>query len=156
MLGFREKIFSSKLASFYTRAARNGTHIATRIGSTRNSWRLWSCSLRDRRLIGEKSRIELLSWLFSRRIILVITSSTNTNFCQLCSILIACTIRITYQIREGINFGTFKRNVVFFKSIALFHLGYNYFIKYFQYDLISLAMILGGYSLSFSAVRKRR
>ena len=60
----------------------------------------------------------------------------------------ACTSR-TYQIREGINFGTFKRNVVFFKSIALFHLGYNYFIKYFEYDLISLAMILGGYSLSF-------
>ena len=62
-----------------------------------------------------------------------------------------CMYIATYQIREGINFGTFKRNVVFFKTIALCHLGYNYFIKYFEYDLISLAMILGGYSLSFSA-----
>jgi hypothetical protein len=32
----------------------------------------------------------------------------------------------TYHHRERINFGVFKRNVMFFKTIALTHLCWNY------------------------------
>jgi len=64
-----------------------------------------------------------------------------------------CMYIATYHVREKINFGTFKRNVMFFKTIALFHLGYNYFfpLQKFEFDLVSLLMIGFGYALSFSA-----
>ena len=61
-----------------------------------------------------------------------------------------CMYIATYHYRERINFGVFKRNVIFFKTIALTHLGINYLVN-FQYDPVSLAMIIVGYSLSFAA-----
>jgi hypothetical protein len=61
-----------------------------------------------------------------------------------------CMYIATYHVREGINFGVFKRNVVFFKTIALTHLCVNY-LMHFEYDPVSLAMILVGYGLSTAA-----
>lgn len=62
-----------------------------------------------------------------------------------------CMYIATYHVRTGINFGVFKRNVVYFKAIALTHLCVNY-IANFSYDPVSIAMILMGYGLSTSAV----
>ncbi|EJK50634.1 hypothetical protein THAOC_30326 [Thalassiosira oceanica] len=62
-----------------------------------------------------------------------------------------CMYIATYHVRTGINFGVFKRNVVYFKAIALTHLCVNY-IANFTYDPVSIAMILMGYGLSTSAV----
>ena len=61
-----------------------------------------------------------------------------------------CMYIATYHLRTGINFGVFKRNVVFFKTIALTHLCVNYLAN-FEYDPVSLAMIIVGYGLSTSA-----
>jgi len=56
----------------------------------------------------------------------------------------------TYHCRGNINFGVFKRNVIFWKTLALSHLGYNYYMN-FEFDPISLAMLVGGYGLSAAA-----
>jgi len=61
-----------------------------------------------------------------------------------------CMYIATYHVRTGINFGVFKRNVVFFKTIALTHLCLNYLAN-FSYDPVSLAMIIVGYGLSTAA-----
>lgn len=61
-----------------------------------------------------------------------------------------CMYIATYHHRDRINFGVFKRNVVFFKTIALTHLCWNYLTN-FQYDPVSLAMLVVGYSLSTAA-----
>ena len=61
-----------------------------------------------------------------------------------------CMYIATYHVREGVNFGVFKRNVVFFKTIALTHLCVNY-LMHFEYDPVSLAMIIVGYGLSTAA-----
>jgi len=61
-----------------------------------------------------------------------------------------CMYIATYHHRTGINFGVFKRNVVFFKTIALTHLCWNYAAN-FTYDPVSLAMLVVGYSLSTAA-----
>ena len=44
----------------------------------------------------------------------------------------------------------FQRNVMFWKTLALTHLGTTY-LKNFEFDLISLAMIICGYGLSTAA-----
>ena len=61
-----------------------------------------------------------------------------------------CMYIATYHVREGINFGTFKRNVMFWKSLALTHLGLTY-LKHFEFDIVSIAMIVCGYGLSTAA-----
>jgi len=66
-----------------------------------------------------------------------------------------CMYIATYHHRDRINFGVFKRNVVFFKTIALTHLGVNYLLALkqnnFEIDHISLAMLIVGYGLSTAA-----
>ena len=61
-----------------------------------------------------------------------------------------CMYIATYHHRDRINFGVFKRNVVFFKTIALTHLCWNYLVN-FQYDPVSIAMLIVGYGLSTAA-----
>ena len=144
--------FLAKLASFYNWAARN-LFLST-IAPANTFWKFMAFMV----LFVTRSVFELEKRAGLSSVVAVLAAYYIGNnfihehfFLAFTSYTHYCMYIATYQIREGINFGTFKRNVVFFKSIALFHLGYNYFIKYFQYDLISLAMILGGYSLSFSA-----
>ena len=62
-----------------------------------------------------------------------------------------CMYIATYHVRDRINFGMFKRNVIFWKTLALTHLAVNY-LRNFQFDPVSLAMIVLGYGLSTSAV----
>jgi hypothetical protein len=61
-----------------------------------------------------------------------------------------CMYIATYHVRERINFGTFKRNVIFWKSLALTHLALTY-VKNFEFDIVSIAMIVCGYGLSAAA-----
>ena len=61
-----------------------------------------------------------------------------------------CMYIATYHYRYKINFGVFKRNVVFFKTIALTHLCWNYLTN-FTYDPVSIAMLVVGYGLSTAA-----
>jgi len=61
-----------------------------------------------------------------------------------------CMYIATYHVRDRVNFGMFKRNVMFWKTLALTHLGTTY-LKNFEFDLISLAMIICGYGLSTAA-----
>ena len=48
----------------------------------------------------------------------------------------------------------FKRNVVFFKTIALTHLCWNYLAN-FEFDPVSGAMLVVGYGLSTAATPSR-
>ena len=61
-----------------------------------------------------------------------------------------CMYIATYHVRERINFGMFKRNAVFWKTLALSHLAVTY-LKNFEFDPVSLFMIVCGYGLSASA-----
>ena len=61
-----------------------------------------------------------------------------------------CMYIATYHHRDRINFGVFKRNVVFFKTIALTHLCWNYLAN-FEFDPVSVAMLVVGYGLSTAA-----
>jgi len=63
-----------------------------------------------------------------------------------------CMYIATYHCRGNVNFGVFKRNVIFWKTLALTHLGYNY-CKNFEFDPISLAMLVCGYGLSAAAAK---
>lgn len=60
----------------------------------------------------------------------------------------------TFYIRKGIDFGSFKRDVLLFKSVALAQLFYHYFYpanEVFALDWISVAMIVSGYAVSMMA-----
>jgi len=60
----------------------------------------------------------------------------------------------TYYVRKGIDFGSFKRDVLLFKSVALAQLFYHYCFPVaqpFQFDPISILMIVGGYTVSVMA-----
>jgi hypothetical protein len=60
----------------------------------------------------------------------------------------------TFYIRRGIDFGSFKRDVLLFKTIALSQLFYCYAMptkSAFQVDYISIGMILSGYVPSCAA-----
>jgi len=60
----------------------------------------------------------------------------------------------TFYVRRGIDFGSFKRDVLLFKTLALTQLFYQYFFPAtlpFQVDLISIAMIASGYAVSVMA-----
>mmetsp|Transcript_3573 Transcript_3573/g.5066 ORF Transcript_3573/g.5066 Transcript_3573/m.5066 type:complete len:195 (-) Transcript_3573:261-845(-) len=57
----------------------------------------------------------------------------------------------TFYIRRGIDFGSFKRDVLLFKSLALLQMFYHYLfpsVLPFSLDFISIAMILTGYVVS--------
>jgi len=58
----------------------------------------------------------------------------------------------TYYSRRNIAFGTFKRDAVFFKSIAICTLVY-YYLKHFEVDPISLMMLAGGYFVATAATQ---
>ena len=64
----------------------------------------------------------------------------------------------TFYVRCGIDFGSFKRDVLLFKSIALAQLFYHYMIGpirdgSFRLDNISMGMIISGYSVSMLATK---
>jgi hypothetical protein len=77
-------------------------------------------------------------------------------------VFMACTCYVhyfryisTFYVRRGIDFGCFKRDVLLFKSVALAQLFYHYFFPSaahpFQWDPVSLAMIVAGYAVSAMA-----
>lgn len=60
----------------------------------------------------------------------------------------------TFYVRKGIDFGSFKRDVLLFKTTALLQLFYHYFFpatEKFAFDPISMAMIVAGYTVSVMA-----
>lgn len=60
----------------------------------------------------------------------------------------------TFYIRRGIDFGSFKRDVLLFKSLALVQLFYHYLFPskaVFQLDYVSILMIATGYCISMAA-----
>ncbi|RYG69237.1 hypothetical protein EON64_03185, partial [archaeon] len=60
----------------------------------------------------------------------------------------------TYYVREGIDFGSFKRDVLVFKSLAIGQLVYHYLCPArtpFQLDLLSILMMVGGFGVSVLA-----
>mmetsp|Transcript_8053 Transcript_8053/g.14920 ORF Transcript_8053/g.14920 Transcript_8053/m.14920 type:complete len:597 (-) Transcript_8053:378-2168(-) len=58
----------------------------------------------------------------------------------------------TFYSRRDIAFGTFKRDVMFFKSIALTHLAYYYY-KNFEVDVVSLVLLCVGYYIAIAATK---
>eukprot|EP00238_Polyblepharides_amylifera_P002811 CAMPEP_0196582902 /NCGR_PEP_ID=MMETSP1081-20130531/41225_1 /TAXON_ID=36882 /ORGANISM="Pyramimonas amylifera, Strain CCMP720" /LENGTH=583 /DNA_ID=CAMNT_0041903623 /DNA_START=227 /DNA_END=1978 /DNA_ORIENTATION=- len=56
----------------------------------------------------------------------------------------------TYAQKTNVSHGLFKRNVIFFKTLALIQLAY-YYISNFEYDPVSVVMIAFGYGISTSA-----
>jgi hypothetical protein len=57
-------------------------------------------------------------------------------------------------VRRGIDFGSFKRDVLLFKSLALLQLVYHYCFpttRPFEFDALSVLMIVGGYTVSVMA-----
>mmetsp|Transcript_846 Transcript_846/g.496 ORF Transcript_846/g.496 Transcript_846/m.496 type:complete len:679 (+) Transcript_846:92-2128(+) len=60
----------------------------------------------------------------------------------------------TFYVRRGIDFGSFKRDVLLFKTLALAQIVYHYCFpskETFVFDPISIAMIVIGYSISVMA-----
>jgi hypothetical protein len=60
----------------------------------------------------------------------------------------------TYYVRRGIDFGSFKRDVLLFKTLALVQLFYHYLcpsVEQFVLDPISILMIIAGYTVSLMA-----
>lgn len=60
----------------------------------------------------------------------------------------------TFYVRKGIDFGSFKRDVLLFKSIALAQLFFHYFFPTkmpFQLDITSILMVVAGYTVSVMA-----
>lgn len=60
----------------------------------------------------------------------------------------------TFYVRRGIDFGSFKRDVLLFKTLALAQLVYHYILpskSAFVFDPVSLAMIAVGYTISVMA-----
>lgn len=60
----------------------------------------------------------------------------------------------TFYVRRGIDFGSFKRDVLLLKTVALIQLFYHYFFPAqakFEWDFVSLAMIATGYLVSMMA-----
>jgi len=62
----------------------------------------------------------------------------------------------TFYIRRGIDFGSFKRDVLLFKSLALIQMFYHYIFpatETFVVDPVSILMVATGYILSVLATR---
>jgi hypothetical protein len=60
----------------------------------------------------------------------------------------------TFYVRKGIDFGSFKRDVLFFKTIALLQMFYHYLYPSttsFVFDPISVVMVMIGYFVSMMA-----
>lgn len=60
----------------------------------------------------------------------------------------------TFYVRQGIDFGCFKRDVLLFKSVALAQLFYHYCFPStgsFEFDPVSVLMIVAGYAVSVMA-----
>eukprot|EP00471_Norrisiella_sphaerica_P002001 CAMPEP_0184482826 /NCGR_PEP_ID=MMETSP0113_2-20130426/4420_1 /TAXON_ID=91329 /ORGANISM="Norrisiella sphaerica, Strain BC52" /LENGTH=584 /DNA_ID=CAMNT_0026862819 /DNA_START=139 /DNA_END=1893 /DNA_ORIENTATION=- len=58
----------------------------------------------------------------------------------------------TFYNRRDIAFGTFKRDAVFYKTIAVSTLAY-YYIKHFEVDVISIILLAVGYTIAISATK---
>lgn len=56
----------------------------------------------------------------------------------------------TYYHRKNLAYPLFLRDVIFFKAISVIHLVFHYFYN-FQFDMLSILMIIGGYALAASA-----
>lgn len=60
----------------------------------------------------------------------------------------------TYYVRAGVDFGSFKRDVLVFKTLALAQLIVLYFSSpHFKFDAVSAAMVASGYAVSMLATR---
>ena len=62
----------------------------------------------------------------------------------------------TYYYRDGVDFGSFKRDVLFFKTLSLLQLFYFYFFPTngsFAIDAVSVGMIIVGYAISMKATQ---
>jgi len=62
----------------------------------------------------------------------------------------------TFYIRRGVDFGSFKRDVLLFKTLALSQLFYHYLFpaqEKFQFSAVSVGMILSGYGVSLLATK---
>ena len=60
----------------------------------------------------------------------------------------------TYYIRKNVNYGIFKRDVLFFKSVALLQIAHMVFSDLFSsssVNFLGLAIIIVGYSISMAA-----
>lgn len=60
----------------------------------------------------------------------------------------------TFYIRRGIDFGSFKRDVFLFKTLALSQLFYHYLfpsVEKFQFSAVSVGMVFSGYVVSMLA-----
>jgi hypothetical protein len=68
---------------------------------------------------------------------------TATSFIHYCKYI------ATYYYRD-VAFGAFKRDVMFYKMVSLSQLAYHY-VTNFQFDIISLALIIVGYGIATSA-----
>lgn len=105
----------------------------------------------------------LETYVGARSLIYLALVSAVSYFTGVYNVFFACTSFVhymryitTFYVRRGIDFGSFKRDVLLFKSIALAQLFYHYFVgpffaSTFQIDFISLAMIISGYTVSVMA-----
>eukprot|EP00596_Hydrurales_sp_CCMP1899_P008289 CAMPEP_0119042208 /NCGR_PEP_ID=MMETSP1177-20130426/14444_1 /TAXON_ID=2985 /ORGANISM="Ochromonas sp, Strain CCMP1899" /LENGTH=666 /DNA_ID=CAMNT_0007008827 /DNA_START=246 /DNA_END=2246 /DNA_ORIENTATION=- len=77
-------------------------------------------------------------------------------FFALTSFVHYCRYISTFYIRKGVDFGSFKRDVLLFKTISISQLFFCYAFpqkNVFQLDLISIGMIVTGYILSLLATQ---
>jgi len=101
--------------------------------------------LRDRRMIDGWIIIIILKIFFISIIISIIIIFIIVDYQRYIS---------TYYVRRGIDFGSFKRDVLLFKTLALVQLFYHYLcpsVEQFVLDPISILMIIAGYTVSLMA-----
>lgn len=106
-------------------------------------------------------RLETLLGLRNLFYLAMITTVAYITNCY--EVFLVCTSYVhyfryisTYYVRKDIDFGSFKRDVLLFKTIALAQLFHMYVIApiragTFEFDVISLAMIIAGYTVSMMA-----
>ena len=103
--------------------------------------------------------ITMYIYLSSSSVISVIIIMTNNNniviiIITIPIIILYCRYISTYYVRRGIDFGSFKRDVLLFKTLALAQLFYHYLfpsVEVFVFDPISILMIITGYTVSLMA-----
>lgn len=65
-----------------------------------------------------------------------------------------CRYITTYYVRDGLDFGAFKRDALLFKSISLAQLFFHYFFPAnhaFEFDAVSLGLMAFGFLISTMA-----
>eukprot|EP01041_Mallomonas_annulata_P007448 gene7448-15233_t len=109
----------------------------------------------------------LETYIGQRNVLYLLFAGSLWYFSGSYAVFLALTSCVHY-VRTGVDFGSFKRDVLLFKSIALIQIAYLYLSPYFNMylnnsnininntlslDWISLAMILGGYTISVLATK---